>query len=1155
MALSSNQLTKIVDLPVWEWTRPTPVASTGGVTATCIADNQSFNPVSGRFIYFLINATNFWRYDTIADTYEQLATPSQAPLTATSMRFAGAQGYYNRVISATSTTVFTGLPSGQSAVGYKIRIVSGRGAGQERLITAVSDPVVADYGAAISTTQIATATAGAFLVGTRYTVATIGTTDFTLIGGVNTVGSTFTATGVGAGTGTAIPAMTMTDTSKTWTTGLTGTTINVNSWVGYVVRTLFGTGAGQVRKILYNSATVLTLGDVAYFQNDMFSSSTMTAPTAGTVYQIEASTITVDTAWDVTPDSTSRYVIQSGGIWMISGAAAAPFYTLQYYDVLNDVWYSRTALTNMVQAVPTDVSLERVTENSTLWVQGTATAGTTTTLQDNTQNWAINQWAGYELYFYSGTGRGQVAIITSNTANTLTFPTITTAPNATTQYNIVGFDGGRSTGSNTNNTLVDTTKSWTVNRWSNYAVRILAGTGAGQVRRILSNTSTALTIIGTWNILPDSTSVYTIQGDSDTMYIGWGGSAETFMHNTNIDMLSHGRAYDSGIACVACALLSDVNHTIYDYQPYAITSLAGTTTITATTSQAHNLKVGQYVSIRGVTSAANDQFNVTGLVQIASVPSVTTFTYTPSAAGSGTYAYLTALGTGNLSDASKDFRDNISSATTTSLTFTRTTPSNINGWYVSGTNITPGTTIASGAGTTTLTLSATQAGTPSGVMTFSPWGPVAAIASTFSSGGGAGVATVTFTANTNANITGWYAVGTGIAIGATVTGGAGTATLTFSTACTGAVSGNVSFYPPSVAGRQIVMSVGVPTLLTGNTTVQLMQATTSGVGGGTMGFIAALGTAPFPAYSRYVVCDRQLLGAALDQTLTTYNAGVATGGSTTTLVDSGAFWATATGTGAAQGTTVTLSAAAPGNVNGWYVSGTGIGAGAQIVSGQGTTTLTLSVPHTGAVSGTISCQAWNQSLVGRRIKIQSGATGLNQELIITVVAPTTGTLTFATATAPVNGVAVYSILSQQVRGAGANINWISGNSVLSTKGRYLISSRAGAVAGATNWEKLDLTTDRVIPVYAIPAAETLGAGSMYAYDGVDKIVFTKDVTQRCYYYDVNTNIIYGAGLFPYAAGTAAIGNRLEIITTSDNLKYIWLNRQGQVETFRQLIFY
>lgn len=56
----------------------------------------------------------------------------------------------------------------------------------------------------ITQTATSTITAGAFLIGITYTIATIGTTDFTLIGAVsNTVGIQFIATGMGSGTGTA----------------------------------------------------------------------------------------------------------------------------------------------------------------------------------------------------------------------------------------------------------------------------------------------------------------------------------------------------------------------------------------------------------------------------------------------------------------------------------------------------------------------------------------------------------------------------------------------------------------------------------------------------------------------------------------------------------------------------------------------------------------------------------------------------------------------------------------------------------------------------------------------------------------------------------------------------------------------------------------
>jgi peroxiredoxin family protein len=48
---------------------------------------------------------------------------------------------------------------------------------------------------------------------------------------------------------------------------------------------------------------------------------------------------------------------------------------------------------------------------------------------------------------------------------------------------------------------------------------------------------------------------------------------------------------------------------------------------------------------------------------------------------------------------------------------------------------------------------------------------------------------------------------------------------------------------------------------------------------------------------------------------------------------------------------------------------------------------------------------------------------------------------------------------------------------------------------------------------------------------------------------------YGAGVAPYVAGTAGIGNRMEIFKTFDGLKYLWFNRHAAVENFRQLVFY
>ena len=1187
MALT-NKLKQQIDLPVWEWLRFAPVAPTSGLSCSTIADNPLFNSTSGRYIYFLLNATNFWRYDTVSDTYEQLASPIITPLTASSMRFAGAQGYYGRGISATSTTLTTGLPSSQAAVGYRIRIISGKGSGQERLITAVSDPVVADFGGA---------SAGA--------------------------------------------ATTLTDSTKNW--GYTGTANNFSVWAGYVVRVVGFTGINQVRKILYNTASVLTIADANIYAYEPWSlpgsptagTAGWTAPAAGSQYQIESSTITVDTAWDVQPDNTSRYVIQSGGVWLASGAATANGgVSMQYYSVLEDIWYAKESLTNMTPVVPTDLSLERVTENSTIWSTGLATAGSTTTLTDSTASWTTNQWAGYECFIWTGTGRGQIGFITSNTATVLTFSnTLGTGLDATSRYNISGYDGG--TFSSTQGRVVfDTTKAWTVNQYANYAVRIVSGAGIGQIRQIMSNGATSLVVYDSWNVQPDNTSVYLIQGNSSDLYLTYGGSAETYIYRTgDTDMISNGRILDEGIVQVACAMLCDgtstSTHVIYEQKPVAITSLAGTTTITATTSTVHPFVAGQWVSIRGVTSAAADMYNVTGKVQILTAPSSTTFTYTPFAAGTGTYAYSNGvtISTTVIPDASKFHADVVTGGSTTTATFTRAQPSNINGWYAYGTNVAAGAQVQSGAGTTTLTFNLTGGGTPTGTLTFSKWPlPVTA---TYSSGGGAGVftttmsasvptyiqgwlasgtnmgvggivtggigtatvnlsiqnsgtptgtitfshptnrplpttstyssgtgTTITMSGNTADYITGWYATGTNIANGTTVVSGAGTTAIVLSTSTSGTPSGTITFYPPSLANAMYYGTTAAPTLaatslLGAGNCIQLVAQNTSN---GTVMTPITTSGASVSGTSKFVIAKRDMINQQYQQQTMTYLSGVALGTqSITTLVDTNSFWATATGSSGSAGTySFTLSAAGSPIHTGWYVSGTNIPAGAKVVSGAGTTTITIDLPLTGTVSGTVTFTAWSTNgVVQRRVRVIS-STGINQEVVVTACTPSTGTLTFASITAAGTGTSSYTILPPITPGAGCALQWQANSTTTAKKGRWLIRARGGATVG---FDKIDITTDQIVTMYIIPNTETLGSGSMYAYDQLDRLYFTKDVTMRVYYLDLNTATIHGAGMMPYTAGTAGLGNKMEIFTTVDGLKYLWINRQQQQDCFRQLIFY
>lgn len=75
--------------------------------------------------------------------------------------------------------------------------------------------------------------------------------------------------------------------------------------------------------------------------------------------------------------------------------------------------------------------------------------------------------------------------------------------------------GTASSGNST--TLTDATKVWPVDAWSGSYITITAGTGSGQTKIIVSNTSTTITVIDPWGPAPDATSQYRILGVNHTV--------------------------------------------------------------------------------------------------------------------------------------------------------------------------------------------------------------------------------------------------------------------------------------------------------------------------------------------------------------------------------------------------------------------------------------------------------------------------------------------------------------------------------------------------------------------------------------------------------------------------------------------------------------
>ena len=217
---------------------------------------------------------------------------------------------------------------------------------------------------------------------------------------------------------------------------------------------------------------------------------------------------------------------------------------------------------------------------------------------------------------------------------------------------------------------------------------------------------------------------------------------------------------------------------------------------------------------------------------------------------------------------------------------------------------------------------------------------------------------------------------------------------------------------------------------------------------------------------------------------------------------------------------------------------------------SGTTFTVTSAPTTTLATATVTATFWpTNAFVNRKVKFLGG-TGQYQELTIT--ANTGNTLTFALATAGATGSTPYAILQAPVKGTGFELVWASGLSDTTRRGSYIFCPRGGAVLG---FDRLNIQTDSWDLMSTSPQFETLTTGSMYAYDGGDRLYFTKEITQRLYYLDLDKSTIQGAGIYPYTAGTAILGNRMEIFQTADGLKYLWLNRHSNVECFKQMLFY
>jgi hypothetical protein len=592
MALT-NKLKKIVDQPVFEWCRFAPTA-TSALSALCSSDDGE-----SRYLYYIVGAL-FYRYDVYSDSWQLLASPNTTPVTAASLKFSKYGGYRGNVIAAASGTVTLAGLRGKALEGQSIRIISGTGAGQERTITSIADAVISDGG-----------------VVTSAAAASIG------------------------------------DSTKKW---------RFNQWQGYQVRLTYSTGQSQIRKVLYNDTTTLYFNDVNMQQIDTFNNTGFSAvapyavpiTTAGsqTHYVIESSVATLNSNWDVTPDNTSRYSILGGIITLFSSTAAAPFSSLQVYDILSDTWHTRTALGgHLLAAFGTDFAIDRTGEIGGAFATGTASSGANRTLTDSSGTYVVDRYANFQIRITGGTGIGQRRRIVGHNATTFWIDrNWDVNPDNTSTYSVFG----------------DTDKVWLLGNGSaatwQYSMEFDQwANGPISDGGIVRNASAQLTgaagstlpeeAVGVASIVRASNGITAVAVNAagtgytvgDLVTCSTGGTLGTVFVTavttsgavSTIQLAASGSGYSSGSSSTTGGTGSGLT----------ITITAGVTAL-VTTSTNHRFITGQSVTLAGF--ATDTSFNAS--FTIAGVGSLTTFSIAaPSSSASPTIANATT--TTVLSDA------------------------------------------------------------------------------------------------------------------------------------------------------------------------------------------------------------------------------------------------------------------------------------------------------------------------------------------------------------------------------------------------------------------------------------------------------------------------------------------------------------------------
>ncbi len=573
---------KGIDTPIAEWLAPLNAAHNSSNTKITVCANKYLlhDPEQSRYHYHFWNSNTspILKYDIETGSYTN-PNINFVNSGANSAVYCQSKGYKSHVISATNNTITAALITDKKFIGKKIKIIAGKGKGQQRIIKSCTT-TVHDSGRT---------TSGASFVGCS---------------------------------------------NKSW---------QINQWKNYQVELVGVPNSGgkiSVNKILINDSTTLSINNANSVTSlielqGLFQGSVTVL--SNTKFLITSQTAILNEDWDIVPDSSSIFEFDSGVIYLFNCQTSSSTISFGKYDIASDVWYQLPTNGVFGTQTPHMGNLAIADEIYNLHLRSNANVLPSIQLdeiKDGNYTFEIDQFKDKYVFIYTGKNKGIISKITGNTIDTLKLET--TLPDScdeTSQYEIIDHVYKYSSISSVDTlNMIDITFSsanFLNNELKNMVVEVIYGTGAGQKSKILSNTNNTVKIQN-FKIPIDGTSILSIHNNTDEIYFKSFANindAITKVINCENFMITDGRPYENGV-------WNSINVTIHpDQYGFNISSNSfSSNLLTCTTSVNHNFKVGDKVYISGDTGSASAINNsVNG--HIITAVTGTTFTINTGASG------------------------------------------------------------------------------------------------------------------------------------------------------------------------------------------------------------------------------------------------------------------------------------------------------------------------------------------------------------------------------------------------------------------------------------------------------------------------------------------------------------------------------------------